>query len=79
MTAKVISIIGLCVSGLAFIITLLPVGDPGAVSFDEFAPFLIFIQLIMLAFCIVNLIQAVRNENAMASTQANQSIVDDVV
>lgn len=79
LTAKVMSIIGLCIGGLAFLITLLPIGDPGAISFNEFAPFLIFIQLIMLAFCIVNLVQAVRNDSALAATKSNQTIVDDVV
>lgn len=74
MTAKVMSIIGLCLAGIMFLLTLIPVADPGGVSWNEFGPALVIFILIMLAFCIVNLIQASRNEKP----HPNQSVVDDI-
>jgi hypothetical protein len=76
MTAKVISIIGLCFSGIALLVCMLPVGDPGAISFDEFALIPLLYSLIMLAFCIVNLVQASRNSLPLKS---NDLIIDDLV
>lgn len=76
VTAKVMSIIGLSITGLFFLATLVPLSDPGAASFDEFGPVLILYAIIMLAFCIVNLVQAVRNA---APVQVNQQMIDDAV
>lgn len=76
MTAKVMSIIGLSISGLFLLATLVPIGDPGSASFDEFGPVLILYAIIMLAFCIVNLVQAIRNA---APVKVNQQVIDDVV
>lgn len=77
MTAKVMSIIGLSISGLIFFCCLVPTFEPGGVAFDdEFAPLMIFYGLIMLGFCIVNLVQAVRNTTVVT---VNQQTIDDLV
>lgn len=76
LTAKVMSIIGLSFAGIMFLLLLLPLGDPGAISWNEFGPAIIIFVLIMLAFCIVNLVQAVRNESA---PKPNQSTIDDMI
>jgi len=76
ITAKVISIIGVSIAGLIFLITLIPATDPGEISFDEFAPLLMIFILIMLGFSIVNLVQANRN-NSPAKT--NQQTIDDMI
>ena len=73
-TAKVMSIIGLSLSGIFLLISFVPLSDPGAADFDEFGPALIPYGLVMLAFCIVNLVQAVRNEAA-----APQGLVIDEI
>lgn len=74
MTAKVMSIIGLSISGLVFLFTLIPVSGEG--TYDEFAPLLIIFIMIMLAFSIVNLVQAVRN---VAPVVKNDSTIDDLI
>lgn len=75
MTAKVISIIGLSLTGLFFLLTFVPLSNPGGASWNEFGPVLLLLNLVLLAFNIVNLVQAVRN-NAPIS---NQSTVDDLI
>lgn len=76
-TAKVMSIIGLSFSGLIFFLCFMPIFDPGSVSFnDDFAPIMFFYGLVMLGFCIVNLVQAVRNTSG---TQVNPNTLDDLV
>jgi hypothetical protein len=76
-TAKVMSIIGLSISGIFFLCCLVPIMEPANVAFDdEFAPAMIFYGLIMLAFCIVNLVQAIRNTGSKVS---NQELIDDII
>jgi len=75
-TAKVISIIGVSIAGLILLITLVPAIDPGGVSFDEIGPLLLIFILVMLAFSIVNLVQAVRNN---APTKTIQQTTDDII
>ncbi|MCJ8291512.1 MAG: hypothetical protein HRT58_17025 [Crocinitomicaceae bacterium] len=59
-TNKVFSIIGLSISGIFFLWNLLVMIDPGALSFDEVGVGFAFYSLIMLAFMIVGLVQAVK-------------------
>ncbi|MBK8925923.1 MAG: hypothetical protein IPM74_08425 [Crocinitomicaceae bacterium] len=75
-TAKVMSIIGVCFTGIVFLASFVPVIEPGGISFDEeFGPFLFLYMLIMLAFSIVNLVQAVRNGS---KHQVSNYTVDDI-
>lgn len=74
-TAKVMSIIGLSVSGLIFLCCLVPISGEG--DFDEFAAVMYLYGLIMLAFCIVNLVQSVRAGAKTPNTSS--AIIDDVM
>lgn len=74
-TAKVISIIGVSVVGLFFLLTFVPLSSPGGASWNEFGPVLILVALIILAFNIVNLVQAVRFGN---QSKSNPTTVDDL-
>jgi hypothetical protein len=73
-TAKVMSIIGLCFSGLVFLVTLFAVANPGAVFFDEYVMIFVGYALIMLAFSIVNLVQATRFKQPVKRTN---DVIDD--
>ena len=59
-TNKVLSIIGLSLSGIFFFWNILVMVDPGALSYDEVGGGYILYSLVMLAFMIVGLVQAVR-------------------
>ena len=78
-TNKVISIIGLSLSGIFFLWNLLVMVDPGALSYDEVGGGYVFYDLVMLAFMIVGLVQAVRyskkltTNTTMASAAATVS------
>jgi len=74
-TSKVMNILGVCFSGIAFLITLLPIVDPGKISFEELSYLLVPFILAMIAFSIVNLIQAYRIRTA----DLNQSTIDDII
>ena len=70
-TNKVLSIIGLSLSGIFFFWNVLVMVDPGALSYDEVGGGYILYNLVMLAFMIVGLVQAVRYTKRLA---ANTSI-----
>lgn len=59
-TTKVISIIGLCISGIFLLWNFAVMFSDGGITFDEVGGAYIFYCLIMLAFSIIGLIQAVR-------------------
>lgn len=59
-TNKVLSIIGLSLSGIFFLWNLLVMFDPGALSYDEVGGGFAFYSLVMLAFMIVGLVQAIK-------------------
>ncbi|MES2589385.1 MAG: hypothetical protein V4622_10420 [Bacteroidota bacterium] len=56
-TSKVISIIGLSITGIFLLWDLLMIGDGGALSFDEVGAGFILFCMISLAFSIVGLVQ----------------------
>jgi len=76
-TSKVINILGISFSGIILLVTLLPVVDPGKISFEELSYLLIPYTLAMLAFSIVNLIQVNRLNKSLM--QPNQQTIDDIV
>ena len=59
-TTKVLSIIGLCLSGLFLLWNFAVMASPGGLSFNEVSPGWAFYCLVMLAFGIVGLVQSVR-------------------
>lgn len=59
-TNKVLSIIGLSISGIFFFWNFLVMFSPSSISFDEVGGGWGFYSLIMLAFMIVGLVQAIR-------------------
>ena len=66
-TTKVLSIIGLSVSGIFLLWNFAVMSSPGSISFDEVAPGWIFYCLIMLAFTIIGLVQSVRYSKRIVS------------
>jgi hypothetical protein len=78
-TNKVLSIIGLSLSGIFFFWNLLVMVDPGALSYDEVGGGFAFYSLIMLAFMIVGLVQAIkyaRKSNAQPLATEGGDILD---
>lgn len=75
MTSKVMSIIGLSISGLVLLVNVLMLGDPGGASYDETGPVFTLYSIVMLAFSIVFLVQSVK-----ASGTGTQSapVIDDI-
>jgi hypothetical protein len=59
-TIKVLSIIGLSLSGLFLLWAIAMLSDPGAISFDEAGPGFWLYALITLAFSITGLIQSIQ-------------------
>ncbi|MFK7784741.1 MAG: hypothetical protein AB8B56_06490 [Crocinitomicaceae bacterium] len=68
-TNKVLSIIGLSFSGIFFLWNLVVMVDPGAISYDEVGGGYVFYTLVMLAFMIVGLVQAVKYAKRSSSPQ----------
>lgn len=66
-TNKVLSIIGLSLSGIFFFWNILVMIDPGSLSYDEVGGGYAFYSLVMLAFMIVGLVQAVRYSKQLAT------------
>ncbi len=76
---KVFGIIGLSISGIFFLWNFLVIFDPGAISFDEVGGAWMLYSLIVLAFSIVGLVQAVKYKNldrSGAITSGAQDILD---
>lgn len=59
-TMKVMAIIGLAISGLFLLWNVAMLTSPGSLSFDEVGLGFMFYSLIMLAFCVVGLVQSIR-------------------
>jgi hypothetical protein len=59
-TIKVLSIIGLSMSGLFLLSAIVMLSDPGAMSFDEAGPGFWLYALLTLAFSITGLIQSIQ-------------------
>lgn len=76
-TNKVLSIIGLCFSGIFFFWNILVLVDPGALSYDEVGGGYVFYDLIMLAFMIVGLVQAIKYAKQPSGNVA--SVTGDVL
>lgn len=62
-TMRVVSIIGLSVSGLFFLWSILPLMSPSHVSFDEIAPAFIAAGIALLALDIVGVVHAFRTSS----------------
>jgi hypothetical protein len=81
-TVKILSIIGLSLSGIFLLWTFAVIASPGSISFDEVYPAWALYCLTMLAFTIVGLIQAVRfgkssrNQSAPIINQRSNDILD---
>ena len=69
-TTKIMSIIGLSISGIFLLWNFGVLADPGAMSFDEVGGAWILYSFIMLAFSIVGLTQAVRFSKGGGQPQA---------
>jgi hypothetical protein len=61
-TMKVLSIIGLCLSGICMLVSFLPITSPGGVSFDEIGGLFVFMAVINLAFSIIGTVHAFRRK-----------------
>lgn len=84
-TVKVFSIIGLSLSGIFLLWDFAVLASPGSLSFDEVYPGWVLYCLIMLAFCIVGLVQSVRynkrqlnggNPQAVSSPSESKDLLD---
>ena len=76
MTSKVLGIIGICFSGIALIVNLMMLAEPGRASYDETGPTWTILSIIMLAFCIVFLVQSV-NGSKKKKVISNSETIDD--
>ena len=72
-TNKVLSIIGVSLTGIFLLWNLLMMAEPASLSFDEIGPVWIFYSLIMLAFMIVGLVQTIRAIKPAQSVQNTAS------
>lgn len=80
-TMKVMGIIGLSISGIFLIWNLLMMSSPGSLSFDEVGIGFLLYCIIILAFCIVGLVQSVRyvkmsRNGSLNATAENRDILD---
>ncbi len=77
-TTKVMSIIGLSFSLIVLLINLVVLAEPSNLSFDESGGFFILYAILMLAFFIVFLVQAVSYDNRSKSKPNSQVLGDDM-
>ena len=75
-TTKVMGIIGLCFSGLMLMWDFLVLSSPSGLSFDEVGGGFAFYALIVLAFSIVGLVQAVRYSKEKVAPANRTDILD---
>lgn len=75
-TAKVMSIIGLSISGIFLLWNFGVLTSPGAMSFDEVGPAWMLYCMIVLAFSIVGLVQSVRFAKMGKSATTVSDILD---
>jgi hypothetical protein len=73
-TTKVLSIIGLSLSGMFLLWNFAVLSSPGSLSFDEVSPAWVFYCLAMLAFTIIGLIQSIRFGRKASAVEANQPV-----
>lgn len=79
-TSKIISIIGISLSGIWLAWDLLMISSPGALSFDEIGPGFLFYALAVLAFSIVGLIQVGVYDRKYANVAVSTSgSMDDIL
>lgn len=78
MTTKVMSIISLSLIGLAFLFNLVFILSGGGTTFDEGGQIWMIAGVIMLAFSIVFLVQAIQFAGAGQPIQ-NSDVIDDIV
>lgn len=71
-TVKVLSIIGLSLTGIFLLWNFGVMSSPGSMSFDEVAPGWSFYAMVMLAFTIVGLVQSVRYARKQGSRGVSQ-------
>lgn len=64
-TTKVLTIIGICVSGFMVLFSGLVASDPGAIGLNEVGPMFLIYSIIVLGFSIVGLIQSVKYGNKL--------------
>lgn len=74
-TSKVLTIIGLCFSGILLFWNFAMIASPGSISFDEVSPAWVFYILMMLAFAIIGLVQSVRFSKKMSQIKTSSSSV----
>ena len=73
-TTKILSIIGLSLSGMFVLWNFAVLSSPGSLSFDEVSPAWVFYCLAMLAFTIIGLIQSIRFGRKASAVEANQPV-----
>ncbi|MCE3294668.1 MAG: hypothetical protein K0R65_382 [Crocinitomicaceae bacterium] len=79
-TNKIISIIGISLSGIWLIWDFLMISSPGALSFDEIAPGFLFYTMTVIAFSIIGLVHVgVYNRKYAASAPVNTNHPHDVL
>lgn len=78
MTAKVLSIIAIAVTGIFLLWDLGVMSSPGSMSFDEVSPAWAFYCFMVLAFSIVGLIQSVRFEKrkSIGASKESKDLLD---
>ena len=72
-TTKILSIIGLSISGIFLFWNFGVMSSPGSMSFDEVAPGWMFYCLVMMAFGIIGLVQSIRFFKAPAAVQGTET------
>ncbi len=80
-TMKVMGIIGLSISGIFLLWDFAMISSPGSMSYDEVGIAFLLYCFIMLAFCIVGLIQSVKfakmqKKGTSASVSSNEDMLD---
>lgn len=79
-TTKVLSIIGLSLSGIFLFWSFGVMSSPGSMSFDEVAPGWLFYCLTMTAFTIIGLVQSIRySKKGTASVAAQPQEAKDLL
>lgn len=78
-TTKVLSIIGISLTGLWLCWDLLMIADGGALSFDEIAPGFIFYCLVVLAFTIIGTIHVgIANKKTLNIAPQSKDVLDNM-
>ncbi|MGV3629696.1 MAG: hypothetical protein ACO1O6_00725 [Bacteroidota bacterium] len=78
-TNKIVSIIGLSLSGIWLAWDFLMIGSPGALSFDEIAPGFLFYVMTVIAFSIIGLVHVGIHKRKYAGAAAQVNQANDVL